>query len=96
MDEKDFLARLKNTGRNDDCPCGSGKKYKKCHLAKDELAQQKETQRLKDTAAVHEHAESDDEKRPGTPTHADPDVKPKFKPSPTVTRHNAPRRQAGM
>ncbi|MEN8905447.1 MAG: SEC-C metal-binding domain-containing protein [Clostridiales bacterium] len=18
-------------GRNDDCPCGSGKKYKKCH-----------------------------------------------------------------
>jgi hypothetical protein len=23
-------------GRNDDCPCGSGKKYKKCCLAKDE------------------------------------------------------------
>jgi uncharacterized protein len=20
-------------GRNDDCPCGSGKKYKKCHGA---------------------------------------------------------------
>jgi uncharacterized protein YecA (UPF0149 family) len=23
-------------GRNDPCPCGSGKKYKKCHLASDE------------------------------------------------------------
>jgi preprotein translocase subunit SecA len=23
-------------GRNDPCPCGSGKKYKKCHLAQDE------------------------------------------------------------
>jgi hypothetical protein len=27
------------TGRNDPCPCGSGKKYKKCCLAKDEAAQ---------------------------------------------------------
>ena len=25
-----------NTGRNDPCPCGSGKKYKQCHLAADE------------------------------------------------------------
>src|SRR5438874_1120241 len=25
-------------GRNDPCPCGSGKKYKKCCLAKDEAA----------------------------------------------------------
>ncbi|HEU4534723.1 MAG TPA: SEC-C metal-binding domain-containing protein [Polyangiaceae bacterium] len=25
-------------GRNDPCPCGSGKKYKKCCLAKDEQA----------------------------------------------------------
>lgn len=24
-------APFKNTGRNDPCPCGSGKKYKKCH-----------------------------------------------------------------
>jgi preprotein translocase subunit SecA len=23
-------------GRNDPCPCGSGKKYKKCHMGKDE------------------------------------------------------------
>jgi tetratricopeptide (TPR) repeat protein len=31
-------ARLDDTGRNDPCPCGSGKKYKKCHLAADEAA----------------------------------------------------------
>jgi tetratricopeptide (TPR) repeat protein len=30
--------RLAKTGRNDPCFCGSGKKYKKCHLAKDESA----------------------------------------------------------
>ena len=31
-------ARLASTGRNDSCFCGSGKKYKKCHLAEDEAA----------------------------------------------------------
>jgi tetratricopeptide (TPR) repeat protein len=30
--------RLAETGRNDVCPCGSGKKYKKCHLRQDEEA----------------------------------------------------------
>src|SRR5215210_7573717 len=30
--------RLMKVGRNDPCPCGSGKKYKKCCLAKDEAA----------------------------------------------------------
>ncbi|HET6151161.1 MAG TPA: SEC-C metal-binding domain-containing protein [Polyangia bacterium] len=29
-------ARLASAGRNDPCPCGSGKKYKKCHLRDDE------------------------------------------------------------
>jgi len=28
-----------NLGRNDPCHCGSGKKYKKCHLAEDEKAE---------------------------------------------------------
>jgi len=27
-----------NLGRNDPCHCGSGKKYKQCHLAEDEAA----------------------------------------------------------
>jgi tetratricopeptide (TPR) repeat protein len=30
--------RVAQTGRNDVCPCGSGKKYKKCHLQQDEAA----------------------------------------------------------
>ncbi|MGB5299295.1 MAG: SEC-C metal-binding domain-containing protein, partial [Thiogranum sp.] len=29
-----FLGASKKVGRNDPCPCGSGKKYKKCCLAK--------------------------------------------------------------
>jgi hypothetical protein len=30
------LERFEKTGRNDPCPCGSGRKYKKCCLARDE------------------------------------------------------------
>ena len=38
VDPEEARARLAATGRNDACPCGSGKKYKKCHLAADEQA----------------------------------------------------------
>jgi hypothetical protein len=41
MPVTDPLERLKTAGRNDDCPCGSGKKYKKCHLRADEEAASK-------------------------------------------------------
>ncbi len=27
---------IRNVGRNDPCPCGSGKKFKKCHLGREE------------------------------------------------------------
>lgn len=33
------------SGRNDSCPCGSGKKYKKCCLLKDQAAEQRELSR---------------------------------------------------
>jgi tetratricopeptide (TPR) repeat protein len=36
--QQEAAARLAGTGRNDVCPCGSGKKYKKCHLQADEAA----------------------------------------------------------
>ena len=36
MGDSNYEVRLKTTGRNDRCLCGSGKKYKKCHLAEDE------------------------------------------------------------
>ncbi len=32
-------------GRNDPCHCGSGKKYKKCHLEKDETSNRKEREK---------------------------------------------------
>jgi uncharacterized protein len=33
--EKKWTQILSNTGRNDPCPCGSGKKFKKCHGAEE-------------------------------------------------------------
>lgn len=38
-------------GRNDPCTCGSGQKYKKCCLTKDEAARVAETARLQRQAA---------------------------------------------
>ena len=42
MNASEYAQRLKNTGRNDTCPCGSGKKYKICHLPEDEAARHEE------------------------------------------------------
>jgi hypothetical protein len=41
MSVNEAAERLRSAGRNDDCPCGSGKKYKKCHLRADEEAASK-------------------------------------------------------
>lgn len=48
-------------GRNDDCHCGSGKKYKKCHLEKDETADRKDREKAALNAAkvAAESAEKD-------------------------------------
>ena len=62
-------------GRNDPCHCGSGKKYKKCHLDKDEAANRKERERAALNAAkvMAEEAKeaSKDGKTPPSHTHAD-------------------------
>jgi hypothetical protein len=42
--------RKMETGRNDPCPCGSGKKYKNCHLDKDEAVAREA--RAKEAAAA--------------------------------------------
>jgi len=38
IDIKEFIQKQKiivpKTGRNQPCPCGSGKKFKRCHLPK--------------------------------------------------------------
>ncbi len=44
--------RHRTTGRNDECPCGSGKKYKKCHQAEDDALISKELARLEEVAAA--------------------------------------------
>jgi len=33
MEKPQQVIRKEKVGRNDPCPCGSGKKYKKCHGA---------------------------------------------------------------
>jgi hypothetical protein len=41
-------------GRNDPCPCGSGKKYKACCLAKDEAALRAARAKAAEAAAASE------------------------------------------
>lgn len=53
-------SRYKSTGRNDACPCGSTKKYKKCHHTEDSAAVSAELSRLEEqlkAAAVVKAAE---------------------------------------
>jgi len=45
---KDIMAKV---GRNEPCPCGSGKKYKRCCLAKDEQEEREARQRIEAAAA---------------------------------------------
>ncbi len=59
MAENDWQLRLK-TGRNDTCPCGSGKKYKKCHLQADEKAQSEALAKVNADAAAKVKAEEHD------------------------------------
>ena len=44
----------KDLGRNDPCHCGSGKKYKQCHLEKDEAAARKARAKAADAAPAPE------------------------------------------
>ena len=53
-----------HVGRNEPCPCGSGKKYKDCHISEGEqfltrIARERRVTRLK--------AERQDQKAPGVP-----------------------------
>lgn len=58
-------------GRNDPCHCGSGKKYKKCHLEKDEAAagakRQKEAERAQKLAEKNAEKDESAGKKKETP-----------------------------
>jgi tetratricopeptide (TPR) repeat protein len=45
------------TSRNDPCPCGSGKKYKKCCLEKDQASERAELTRIAAQRAAAEQAQ---------------------------------------
>jgi|GEM_PF-5797339 len=54
-------------GRNEPCHCGSGKKYKKCHLEKDALTDSKQREKVAAEIAkkaAAESAEGDTSKKP--------------------------------
>ncbi len=95
MSKEDFTERLKNTGRNDQCPCGTGKKYKKCHLAQDELAQQKTLQEKLEAQKVDVDDQDSTELQQRSASHFNEDSRQKMKLKKTVSRSNAPRRPAG-
>ena len=52
MSDDSYSERLKTTKRNDPCPCGSGRKYKKCHLEADEAALHAAAKKAAEAAAV--------------------------------------------
>lgn len=55
-------------GRNDPCHCGSGQKYKKCHLAKDDAARSAELAAATAAAAAAAQTDADaaeDEEKKG-------------------------------
>jgi hypothetical protein len=45
-----------NLGRNDPCHCGSGKKYKQCHLEADEAAAREQRAKAAENAPAPEPA----------------------------------------
>ena len=107
MAAKEYMERLKNTGRNDVCPCDSGKKYKKCHLQGDEEKRSRDMAKAAKEAAARaaeEEAkeESTEEKKDDhghQPDHrgrkgASTQPKPKPKPG-TVARQVSTPRKAG-
>ena len=62
MSAEESRTRLKQAGRNDPCPCGSGKKYKKCHRSEDEAAVSADLQQKRaeaEQAAEQEEAEGE-------------------------------------
>jgi SEC-C motif len=53
--------RYKSTGRNDACPCGSEKKYKKCHHSEDSAMVSAELTRLADKGKADAEAKAAEE-----------------------------------
>ena len=93
-----YEQRLSSTGRNDPCPCGSGKKYKKCHLQKDEESHGKSVAKAQEAAARAAEEEVPEESKEGSaPPREARDHKyapkvPKPKPTPGARQVSTPRK----
>jgi len=92
-------------GRNDPCPCGSGKKYKKCCEAKDE-AKVRETldKQWAEAAKKKEEEDKKTEKQKegkspaalrGSQTPTSSNVVPQKHQSVTTPKYNMPRKSGG-
>ena len=57
------LFQSNTLGRNDPCHCGSGKKYKQCHLDKDEAAERAARAKAAEKAEKAEKAGKADEEK---------------------------------
>jgi hypothetical protein len=84
-------------GRNDPCHCGSGQKYKKCHLASDDAARSAELSALAAAAAeaqakVDAEAAEAEEKREKEESGDRPPTMPRAKaPGAAAPKATAPR-----
>ena len=104
MADEEYMERLKSTGRNDACLCGSGKKYKKCHLQEDEAKRSKDLAKAAEEAAAkaasEEEAEGTEEKKEEQGHPPEPRgrkggssaPKPKQKPGPVARQVSTPRK----
>jgi hypothetical protein len=63
-------ADTKRPGRNEPCHCGSGKKYKHCHLATDEEADRALRAEQASAAVPAAPSEDEPEQRPAPPPRA--------------------------
>jgi len=53
----------KNIGRNDPCPCGSGKKYKRCCLGKDTIELKKKKEHIESAQRIYQEILKKERKR---------------------------------
>ena len=90
MSDANYSERLKATKRNDPCPCGSGQKYKKCHMAGDE-AELRATTKAAQEAAAKAAAEA----AAAAEGDAEADAPAKKETSANVERPNARQNQPG-
>ena len=69
MADNEYETRLKNTGRNEPCACGSGKKYKKCHLEADQVSHREALAKAAPAPAPAAAVAEEDKEKKEQPAH---------------------------